>query len=377
MSIRTVSIKLIPSAEQAKALAQVQRAFAEACNRISAAAAERKVWNRVALHHLVYYDLRSTSSLGSQMVCNAVKAVADSYKVRYKVRKPKRDSEIVPSVFRSTASVHYDKRTYSIKGKGEAVSLNTPSGRVVVLMRLGDFQRALLAVGVPKEAELLRRGKRWYFNLVLDIPDAKPADGTDVLGVDLGENVIAATSTGKLFGGGALRDKRDRHLALRSRLQAKGTESARQLLSKVSGRESRHMKHVNHEVARMIVTEAVRIGAGTVVLEDLTNIRQRIRAGKRVRTRLNRWAFAQLQSFVEYKAEGAGLKAVYANPAYTSKTCSSCGAHGTRDRHHFSCSGCGFQRHSDVNAASNLRGIGLSIGFPTGEVMRPFQSTLP
>lgn len=303
------------------------------------------------------------------MVCNAVKTVADAFKVR----KPKPDIEIKPPVFRSAASVHYDKRTYSIKSttKGDTVSLNTLSGRVIVSMLLGDFQRNLLAIGTPKEAELLRRRKEWYFNLVLELPDPTPVEGTDMLGVDLGENVIAATSTGKLFSGGALRDKRDRHLALRRRLQAKGTESARQLLRKVSGRESRHMKHTNHEVSKAIVVEAVRIGAGTIVLEKLTHIRKHIRAGKRMRSRLHRWAWAELQSFVEYKATGAGLGVAYRKPAYTSKTCSSCGAMGTRNRHRFSCSNCGIQRHSDVNAALNIRKIGLPIGFPTGDVMRP------
>jgi hypothetical protein len=35
-----------------------------------------------------------------------------------------------------------------------------------------------------------------------------------VLGVDLGKNILAATSSGKLFGGGKLRYERDRALAL-------------------------------------------------------------------------------------------------------------------------------------------------------------------
>lgn len=369
MSIRTVSIKLAPSVEQGAALADVQRAFAEACNQISLVAAEQRVWNRVALHHLVYYDTRANSPLGSQMVCIAVKAVADAYKVR----KPKRNVDVRASVFRSTTSVHYDKRTYALRG--ETVSLYTLPGRTIVPMKLGDFQRDLLAVGTPKEAELIRRGKQWYFNLALEIPDTEPSAGADVLGVDVGENVIAATSTGRLFSGKALRDKRDRHQALRSRLQAKGTKSAKQLLRKVSGRESRHMKHVNHEVSKIIVAEAVRIGAGTVALEDLTHIRARIRAGKRVRTRLHRWAWRQLQTFVEYKAVGAGLRVVYCDPAYTSQTCSACGALGSRHRHRFRCASCGSQQHSDTNGARNLCRLASSVDGATGEVGRPHVST--
>ncbi len=362
---RTVSIKLAPTPEQASALTELRAAFVDACNRISRVAAERKVWNRVALHHLVYYPVRADSPLGSQMVCNAVKAAADAYKVR----KPNRKEDVTPSVFRPTASVHFDKRTYSFKG--ESLSLYTLSGREIVAMKLGAFQRDLLSRGAPKEAELVRKGKRWYFNLVLDLPDPEPSGGTDAFGVDLGENNLAATSTGKLFGGGALREKRDRHLALRRRLQANGSQSARQRLRAISGREQRHMRHVNHEVSKALVAEAVRSGAGTVVLEDLKHIRRRIRAGKRMRSRLHRWAWRQLQVFVEYKAEGAGLLVEYVNPAYTSQDCSACGARGTRHRHRFSCSNCGLRAHSDGNAARNLAGIVLLFSDTRGAVTRP------
>jgi IS605 OrfB family transposase len=130
------------------------------------------------------------------------------------------------------------------------------------------------------------------------------------------------------------------------------------------------MKHVNHEVSKSIVAEAVRSGAGEIRMEDLTNIRANIKAGKRVRTRLHRWAFRQLQDFVAYKAEGAGLSVVFVDPAYTSQTCSVCGEIGKRQRHRFSCS-CGARRHSDVNAALNIAGFAGPIGSARGAVTRP------
>jgi len=62
-------------------------------------------------------------------------------------------------------------------------------------------------------------------------------------GVDVGENSLAAISLGKVFGGGRLRDERDRYLALRRRLQSNGNQSAKQKLRQVSGKEARRMKH--------------------------------------------------------------------------------------------------------------------------------------
>jgi IS605 OrfB family transposase len=366
---RTISIKLETSPEQVERLALLQREFARACNSLVGFAVENQCSNRVKLHHLGYYAIREVvPDLGSQMTCNAVAAVAQSYKSLL-ANNPKFRKTDWPTIsFRNSGSVHFDKRTYSIKGK--AVSLFTTLARIIVPMKLGEFQKGFLESGIPKEAELTCRKGKFYFNLVLDLPDVAQRDAGIVAGVDLGENTIAAISTGKLFGGGKLRNDRDRFLALRGRLQRNGSQSARQLLKKVSGREARHVKHVNHEVSKAIVAEAVRNYSGTITMEDLTNIRKRIRAGKRMRSRLHRWAWAQMQSFVAYKAEAAGLRVEFVNPAYTSQTCSVCGCLGVRVKHRFSCT-CGSLAHSDLNASRNLARLGATAVASTDAVNRP------
>jgi IS605 OrfB family transposase len=237
-------------------------------------------------------------------------------------------------------------------------------------MALGDFQAHYLAAGKPKEAKLVRRGKQWFFNLVLALPDAAPFNGDGVMGCDVGENVLISTSTGKLVGGGELRYHRDRFLALRRRLQADGSQSARQLLKKISGRERRHVTHVNHEASKSIVDEALRCGASTIAMEELTHIRKRIKGNKRMRSRLHRWAWRELQVFIEYKAQASGIEVIYLNPAYSSKTCSVCGCLGNRVKHKFSCS-CGHLAHSDLNSSLNLAKLGGSIEPSRAGVTRP------
>lgn len=182
-----------------------------------------------------------------------------------------------------------------------------------------------------------------------------------VMGVDVGENNLAAHSLGKVFGGEQLRDKRDRYLALRRRLQSNGSQSAKQKLRQVSGKEQRRVKHVNHETSKAIVCAAIEAGVAKITLEDLTHIRARIKAGKRMRGRLHRWAWRQLQTFVEYKAEAAGIAVEYVNPAYTSQTCSCCGSLGKRLKHRFVCDQCGLRAHSDLNASRNLARIGGTV----------------
>jgi IS605 OrfB family transposase len=113
------------------------------------------------------------------------------------------------------------------------------------------------------------------------------------------------------------------------------------------------------------VTEAERTTAG-IGLEDLSGIRQRARLSKPVgvppaegwgRVALHSWAFAQLGSFVAYKARWAGVPLVYVDPAYTSQECCECHHIDKRNRPDqatFACRSCGVVAHADRNASRNI-----------------------
>jgi putative transposase len=300
------------------------------------------------------------------MCCNALRSVAAVHKTLKSNGEIARDKP-VPAIGFRRAAVHFDQRTFTLYGS--RLSLNTLGQRVTVTLTSGRHQSRLLAWGKPKEAELRCRKGQWFFDLVLEKEIAFRNSGP-VLGVDAGENNLAAASTGKIWGGDALRHKRDKQLALRRRVQSNGSESAKQLLRKVSGRERRHMRHVNHVVSKQIVAEAVAIGARAIAMEDLTHIRDRIKAALRARTRLRRWAFRQLQDFTAYKAAEFGIATVFTDPAYTSKGCSDCGQIGLLVKHRLT-GKCGRRARSDVNAASNHARLGEGALSPRGEVNRP------
>jgi len=366
---RTISVKLLHNAEQAKAFTELAQTFASVCNEITPYVQEKRVWNRVVLHHIVYYPMREAfPDLGSQMTCNAIKRVADAYKV-LKANKGIYKDKPVPKITFSPKSVHFDKRTYSIKD--HTLSLYTMSGRVKVEMAMGKHQSNLMAQGQPTEAELINRKGQWFFNLVLDIRDVALLPPKGVMGVDVGENNIAATSSGRVFDGGKLRHERDKYLAHRRRLQSNGSRSTKQKLRKISGREQRHVANVNHVISKAIVAEAVSCSVSEIRLEDLTHIRDRIKAGKRVRARLHRWAWRQLQDFVAYKAQAVGITVNYVNPAYTSQTCSVCHELGKRVKHRFICPHCGHVAHSDINGARNIAAFAEVLTPARGAVNRP------
>ena len=363
---RTISLKLDIFEEQSKALFQTQFEFSKACNLIVPFAAENRCWNRVGLHHLAYYSVRkSVPDIGSQLVCNAIQKVCGSFKAL----KPKK-SESVPNVsYKESISIHYCKRTYSIKD--DRVSLFTVKGRIRCKIIGGEFQLNYLSEGRPKEAELIRKGKQWFLNIVLDLPDVPAKKREGVLGVDLGENNLATTSKGTIHGGGKLRHKRDKFLSRRRKLQSNGSKASKRCLKKISGREKRHVKQTNHLVSKAIVKEAVEFGVGYIVLEDLKNIRKRIKGNKRIRSRLHRWSWYQLQHFIEYKAQTEGIEILQVHPAYTSLSCSHCSSLGSRLKNRFKCSNCGSYQHSDRNAAVNILKLGESVVSSTAPVNVP------
>jgi len=244
-------------------------------------------------------------------------------------------------------------------------------GRIKVGMIIGNHQSGYLEKGLPKEAEIVLKKQTWFLNLVLDIDSASHSGSKTIFGVDLGENNIATTSSGKIISGGKLRYDRDKYLNLRKRLQSNGSKSAKQLLKKLSGKERRHVKHVNHEISKVVVAEAVKMEAGTIALENLKNIRKRIKYGKLMNSRLHRWAWAQLQTMIVYKAEAFGINIEFVNPAYSSKTCSVCNTIGKRIKHKFSCPKCDFLAHADCNASLNIAKIAQSIGFARAAVTQP------
>ncbi|MET8416796.1 RNA-guided endonuclease InsQ/TnpB family protein [Streptomyces sp. NPDC005134] len=167
---------------------------------------------------------------------------------------------------------------------------------------------------------------------------------------------IAATSDGGKHSGRRINRKRENDRKLRRKLQQKNTKSAKRRARKYAGREVRRNKDINHKISKRIVAEAERTGRG-VALETLTGIRERVRLRKPQRTTLHSWPFAQLGSFIAYKAKKAGVPVAYVDPAYTSQECSQCHhvERGNRPSQAvFACRSCGFVDHADHNSSRNI-----------------------
>jgi hypothetical protein len=116
-------------------LAALQEVFAKACNALAPVVQKTRCWNRVALHHMVYKQLRAQfPELGSQMACNAIYSVSRASRHVYQhpespFNVARLNGKPLPMLrFLPQSPVYFDRHTLSIKdGK---ISIYTLDGRV-------------------------------------------------------------------------------------------------------------------------------------------------------------------------------------------------------------------------------------------------------
>ena len=280
-------------------------------------------------------------------------------------------AESGPVRFRPDAAQPFDDRCLSWQLDRRTLSIWTTAGRLRdVRFACSPDALETLTRYRQGESDLLHRDGKWVLIATCDVPETEQYEPSGFLGVDLGIVNIATTSDGERMSSRAINRYRRRQLALRKRLQAKQTKSAKRVLKRQRRKEQRRARDINHCIAKRIVTEAERTGRG-IALEDLTGIRARVRLRKPQRVTLHSWAFAQLGQFIAYKAAQAGVPLVYVDPAYTSQACSRCGHVSKKNRPSqatFCCTSCSFAEHADVNAARNIAARGV-LGW--AEVMQP------
>ena len=339
----TLQIRLLPTDEQAVMLKKTFSVFNEACNTISQIAWERHVFKQFNLHKEVYYPIKETYHLSSQLVVRAISKVADAYKLDKKKQRH----------FREFGAITYDSRVLSYNTDKSVCSISLIGGREKIASTCYRPQLMQYAKG---EADLVLIKEKFYLYQTIDIPDEEEEAAEDFLGVDMGITDIVSLSDGTNISSDEVKNIRNRYNRVRASVQSKGTRNCHKLLKRLRGRERRFATIVNHTISRQIVEQAKRENKG-ISVEDLTNIRKRANKEKRNKTfrrRANSWPFAQLRSFLEYKGKLAGVNVVAIPPAYTSQTCSKCLHIGIRNGKSFRCTHCGFVADADYNAARNI-----------------------
>ena len=181
----TLRVPLNASPEQNARLQALQAAFAKVCNALAPMVQQTKVWNRVALHHLMYHSLRQRfPELGSQMVCNAIYSVSRTSRMLF--QSPQSPFNLtrlagkpLPLLrFADTCPVYFDRHTLSVKA-GQ-LSMYTLDGRIRFALALQPADEANFNEKKLLEIVLSRRADGTFELSFLFSDEQEPATAEPV-----------------------------------------------------------------------------------------------------------------------------------------------------------------------------------------------------
>jgi len=315
-------------------------------------------YTRSDVQQLAYDEVRARTDLGSQHAVLATHQAAEA--IKEYVDAPGDDWPARPEF--STPPVSYDTRTMTLFEDG-AVSLTTTGRRVRCRLSLPSespsYPERYLESDEWESAKSTLRYRDGDFYLYVGFRKPKPAveppsDDATVLGVNLGVETLAVTSTARFFPIGELNHRWREFTDRREGLVETDTRSARRTLTEARARFDRHARNRLHVVANGVVAEATAYQCDVVAFGDLDAVVETLPTA----TEFTEWAFETLYEFVSYKAAERGVAVVQVNPEYTTQRCTECGfthpQNRDLERNHFTCLKCGHQQHDGYNAAKNV-----------------------
>ena len=364
-------------------------AYRDACNYTSQYIFNHDfVLKQSDLQAALYHELRNRFGLKSQMTQSVFKTVIACYKtVQTQLRKQrvwdgyKKDNHgkdvpnytnkdltflWKPIVFKRHQLDLVRNRDYSFKDN--LLSMNTINGRITVkVYNLSEnpYFDGSWKLGTGK---VVRNGKHWFFHVAVskELPEFELPQLKHVVGIDRGLRQILTTYDEKgqtrFVNGAFISKKRKHYVRLRARLQAKGTKSAKRRLRALSGRESRWMSDVNHQLSKTLVQT---YGKQTLfVLEDLTGMTFDTIHSRKKKNRYEHhsWSFYDLEQKLRYKAHLSESEVVLVDAHYTSQRCPKCGvidkSNRNKDIHQYTCSNCSYSSNDDRVGAMNIYELG-------------------
>lgn len=364
-------------------------AYRDACNYVSQYIFNNDfILKQSELQSALYHELRQRFGLKSQMTQSIFKTVIARYKtVQTQLRKQrvwdgyKKDNhgKDVPNYIHKDLTFLWKpikfkrpqldlvrNRDYSFKNN--MLSMNTINGRIHVKvygLLENPYFNGSWTLGTGK---VVRSGKHWFFHLAAskEVPSFELTRLKHVVGIDRGLRQILTTYDEKgqtrFVNGDFIVKKRNHYANLRERLQAKGTKSAKRRLRSLSGRESRWMNDVNHQLSKTLVET---YGKRTLfVLEDLTGVTFDTVHSRRKEHRYEHhsWSFYDLEQKLRYKAHLNESEVVLVDAHYTSQRCPKCGSidksNRHKDIHQYACSNCGYSSNDDRVGAMNIYELG-------------------
>ena len=134
-----------------------------------------------------------------------------------------------------------------------------------------------------------------------------------------------------------------------------GSKKSKQL-SKLYRIRKKRFRHAVATFARHLIKDLYRQGVSTIVIGELTGIRNNSDHGRQGNAMIhNYWSHKHIADRLKWTAEEYGIKIETVSEAYTSQTCPRCHSrHSLRVLRGFRCLDCGLEAHRDAVGVLNM-----------------------
>ena len=365
---RTAVVKLDVSDDQRDALHRTAEQYLYCANRTAAFCWNDDSFttcktNKRQVRDALYGDFREETELQAQLVQAAIKRAVEAVKAC--VERWKKGQRVSRPTFTSE-TMDYDRRSATFYRR--KVSLATVEGRVEPSFVLPSdsptpYERYVLSDDYEFRQSTLRydpTDDEFYLHISTRRYDSDSAEVSEetghqtVLGIDLGVNSLAVSSTGTFWQGDDYDHWTREFEKRRGEMHQRGTQAAHDAIQRLGKREEAWRKQYLHTIANEIITEAVETDCDVIAFEELTGIRERLSHAKWHHI----WAFRRLFEYVSYKAPERSVSVKQVVPNHTSQRCSrtDCGFTHEDNRHgeQFHCQKCGYEVNADYNGAKNI-----------------------
>ena len=239
--------------------------------------------------------------------------------------------------------------------------LKLPKLGLVKYKRDRGFVGTLRHIVVTQESD----GKYYASCLVetgVEAPKPQPVEANTTVGIDLGLKDFLVTSDGRKIPNPrfyATIDRRIARLQKHESRKQKGSKRRARIRLKINKlyiKKRNLVKNFIYHVAKTLLRESQ-----TLVMEDL-NIVGMVKNHSLAKS-IQNVCWGELRRVLEYKSKWLGHNLIFIDRwAPSTKTCSCCGFHNSTlmlsDRS-WTCPGCGTHHDRDINAAVNIKRMGL------------------
>lgn len=358
---------------------------------------ERKNWVKESgLPYPNWYDQKKRlndqfwyNNLPSQSAQELLHTLDGSWKSFYKLKKTDGVVNPKPPKFKHEPfNVKYLKDGFTVLS-GNRVRLAIPKQLRGYLKGKFGFEDTFLYVDVPNHLQLkdekvktlefkpLENGN-YELIVVIEVPDKEEAQPSEkFMSIDFGINNFLSCSmydgTNSIFSGKQLLsvnryfDKTISYYDSLSDAQqaAQGIKYPKQSkrVTELFEKRRKQVHHLLHTMSRAVINLAITHGVETIVIGDLTGIREAKNFGTQTNQKFHKWPFRKMAELIRYKAALVGVAVVSLTEEYTSQTCSVCkeipskeNARKANRKHRglYVCKDCGAVINADINGARNI-----------------------